>query len=126
MRHTSSPISVAFWSKTKRFFKSSASSLKGFILPNGEVVQDVEQMLEMAATHYENLFLEPKEIMRPHPFVDAPLSVTEIDDEPIPPAELEEVIQIVNACKKKKNLVMPTDCRVICFSTSQLHTGISS
>ncbi len=58
MRHTASPTSIAFWSKTKRFFKSSFSSLKGFISDDGQVVKEVQQMTEIAATHYEELFVE--------------------------------------------------------------------
>jgi hypothetical protein len=59
MRHTASSTSVAFWSKTKRFFKSSSSSLKGFISDDGQVFKEVQQMTEIAAIHYEELFVEP-------------------------------------------------------------------
>jgi len=90
MRHTASSTSVGFWSKTKRIFKSSSSSLKDFISDDGQVVKEVQQMTEIAATHYEELFVEPKEITRRQPYVDAPLSDSEIIDEPIPPADIFE------------------------------------
>jgi len=60
-RNTSSPLSVSFWSKIKKFMKSASSSLHGFILPNGAVIKDSEKMCEIAADYYED-FLKNRRI----------------------------------------------------------------
>lgn len=61
-----------FWSKAKGHFKTAGTALRGFVATDGEVVKDPQRMADMAANYYENLFQEP-EVMRPHPYVDAPL-----------------------------------------------------
>ncbi len=68
-----------------------------YISSSGDVVKDVKEMLEITAIHYEEIFIEPGEIMRPHPYVDARLSDSEITDESIPLVEIKEVIQVVNS-----------------------------
>lgn len=60
MGHSSSSISVSFWSKIKRFIKPSASSLHGFISPTGEIIKDPNLMCDLAADYYENFFVEQK------------------------------------------------------------------
>ena len=71
MRYSSSPKSVAFWSKTKRFFKPATALLHAFVLPNGEIVRDSMKMVDIAAEHYKQLYSTPI-VVRPHPYVDAP------------------------------------------------------
>jgi hypothetical protein len=90
MCHTASSTSVAFRSKTKRFFKSTSSSWKGFIWDDSQALKEVQQMTEIAGTHNEELFAEPKEITRRHSYVDIPFPGSEIIDEPIPPADIFE------------------------------------
>ena len=46
MRHTSTPISVSFWSKTKRYFKPTSSMLHGFIGQDGSIIKDLTSMAE--------------------------------------------------------------------------------
>ena len=102
MRHTSSPFSVAFWSKTKRFFKPSSCALQGFILPDGNVTKDPINMSLMAADYYEKVFEVPENIMRPHPYTDAPWPYWDNYEEKIPAVFL-EVLEIVQSLKKKKS-----------------------
>ena len=64
--------SSIFWSKTKRHFRMVSSSLKGFILPNGETIKEPQDMANGAADYYEKPFEEPV-VIRPHPYVDPPL-----------------------------------------------------
>ncbi|CAF2020372.1 unnamed protein product [Rotaria magnacalcarata] len=83
--------------------KSSSSSLHGFILPNGDVVKEAEKMCELSADHYENMFQEPMNIYRPHPYTDAPEVQWENFEEEIPPVTIEEVLQVVVSRSKKKS-----------------------
>ncbi|CAF0971151.1 unnamed protein product [Rotaria magnacalcarata] len=59
-RHTSSSISVNFWSETKRFIKPSSSSLNALLSQTGEVVYDSSKMSELAADYYEDFFVNPR------------------------------------------------------------------
>jgi hypothetical protein len=102
-RHTSAPVSIAFWSKAKRFFKSTVTSLNAFILPNGQVIRDPVKMVEIAADHYEEMLKEPGDITRPHPLLDSPCVDSEIFEEEIPPVSVEETLEVVRKCKKKKS-----------------------
>ncbi|CAF4646630.1 unnamed protein product, partial [Rotaria socialis] len=102
-RNTSSHLSVSFWSRTKKFMRSSSASLNGFISQNGEVVKEAEKMCELAADHYENFFREPDNIYRPHPYTDAPEIEWENFNEEIPPVTIEEIMEVVNSRKKKKS-----------------------
>jgi len=102
-RDTSSPLSVSFWSRIKKFMKSTSSSLHGFVLPTGEIIKKAEKMCEVAADYYEDFFKEPENIYRPHPYTDAPEVVWENFDEEIPLASVDEVLDIVHGRKKKKS-----------------------
>jgi hypothetical protein len=48
-----------FWSKTKRQFRTVSSSLRGFLLPNGDIIKDPPVMVNEAAQYYERLFEAP-------------------------------------------------------------------
>lgn len=102
-RHSDSPVSIAFWSKAKRFFKSSAASLKAFILPNGRVVEDPMSMVEVAANHYEEMLKEPSDFYRPHSLIDFPPNELNTFEEDIPPVSVEEILEVIKKCKKKKS-----------------------
>jgi hypothetical protein len=102
-RHSSTPVSIAFWSRTKSFFKSSTASLNAFISTNGQVVRDPAKMVELAANYYEETLQEPKDIIRPHPLIDSKFTDSEIFEEEIRPASIDEVLVIVRGCKKKKS-----------------------
>ena len=106
LRHTTSSISVSFWSKAKRFIKpsSSSSSLNGFISSSGEIVKDPHKMCDQAADFYENLFRKTDNIIRPHPYVDAALLDYDNKNDPIPEVSIEELIETVDCMKKKKSL----------------------
>ncbi len=60
-------------------------------------------MCEIAADYYENFFKETENIYRPHPYTDAPDIEWENYDEKIPPASVEEVLDIVCSRQKKKS-----------------------
>jgi len=107
LRHTSSPISVSFWSKTKRFIKPASSSLNALISSDGKVVKKPNRMCEMAANFYEEFFRKTENIVRPHPYVDAPRTDFENKNESIPEVSLEELLQTVNF-RKKRSLWMHT------------------
>jgi hypothetical protein len=102
-RNTSSRASVSFWSRIKKFMKSTSSSLHGFILNNGEIIKNPEEMCETAADYYEDFFKEPENIYRPHPYTDAPEVEWENYNEEIPPASVDEILDIVCSRKKKKS-----------------------
>ena len=103
LRHSSSPISVSFWSRTKRFIKPVSSSLNAFISPTGVAVTDSNQMSEIAADYYEELFRRSESIVRPHPYVDAPWIDFENKNESIPEVTLDELIRTVNDRKKRSH-----------------------
>jgi len=104
MRHTSSPISVSFWSKIKRFIKPSSSSLNGFISSSGAIVKNSSEMCDLAANFYEDFFLKSENIVRPHPYVDAPWIDFDNKDDPIPVVSIDELLQTINDIKKKKSV----------------------
>ena len=99
-RYSTSHTSVTFWSKIKRCFKPARASLHGFILPSGDIVRDSVKMVDIAAEHYKQLYAAPK-VARPHPYVDAPSTEWENEDELIPPVTYEEVIKVVTSREKK-------------------------
>ena len=101
-RNSSSPLSLSFWSRIKKFMKSSSSSLHGFILPYKEVIKTPNKMCEVAADYYENFFKESEDIYHPHPYTDSPEVEWENYEEEIPPASLSEVLDVVRSCKKKE------------------------
>ena len=63
-------------------------------------------MFEAAADYFEEFFKEPTNIYRRHPYTDVPEVNWENYDEALPAATLNEVLNIVYACKKKKNRAM--------------------
>ncbi|CAF4695837.1 unnamed protein product, partial [Rotaria magnacalcarata] len=102
MRHISSPISVSFWSRVKRFIKPSSSSLHGFISSSGKIVKDSNKMCDLAANFYEGLFHKSENIVRPHPYVDAPWIDFDNKDDSIPLVSLDELLLTINDIKKKE------------------------
>ena len=102
-RYSSSPSSVAFWSKTKRFFKPANSSIHAFIISSGEIIREREKMASAAADYYEKLYAAPT-VYRPHPYVDAPRPVWDNEDEEIPVITLEEVMKVVESREKKHSV----------------------
>ncbi|CAF2154157.1 unnamed protein product, partial [Rotaria magnacalcarata] len=82
-RNVPSECSTIFWSKTKRHFRTTSSSLRGFILPNDEIIKEPQAMVDTAADYYETLFEAPV-VIRPHPYVDAPNTQCVNVSEPIP------------------------------------------
>jgi hypothetical protein len=102
MRHSSSSLSVSFWSKVKRFIKPSSSSLVGFISPSGVIIKDSVGMCDTGADFYEDFFRKSENIVRPHPYVDAPFADFDNKNDPIPTISLEELTTTVNNMKKKK------------------------
>ena len=95
--------STLFWSKAKRQFKNVSSSLRGFIEPNGVTIKDPQALADKAAEYYEKLFEAPV-VMRPHPYVDAPTTVWDNDDDQIPPTNYQEVLTILRTRKKKQSV----------------------
>ncbi|CAF3803509.1 unnamed protein product [Rotaria magnacalcarata] len=102
MRRISSLISVSFWSRVKRFIKPSSSSLHGFISSSGKIVKDSNKMCDLAANFYEGLFHKSENIVRPHPYVDAPWIDFDNKDDPIPLVSLDELLLTINDIKKKE------------------------
>ena len=102
-RNSSSQLSISFWSRTKKFMRSASSSLHGFILPNGDVVKEEKRMCEVAVNYYEDFLSESDNIIRPHPYTDAPDFHWENFHELIPTTSVEEVLEIVRSRKKKKS-----------------------
>ncbi|CAF4326339.1 unnamed protein product, partial [Adineta steineri] len=88
----------------KRFIKPTSSSLNGFIVSSGAIVNDSIGMCDIAADFYEDFFRRSDNIVRPHPYVDAPLLDFDNKDDPIPEVSLDELLQEVDSIKKKKSL----------------------
>ena len=103
LRHSSVPLSVSFWSKIKRNMNQDSPSLRAFILPSGEVVKDPAAMCAAAAVHYEELFHKVENVMRPHPYLDAPIIEHDNADEAISLSSFEEVIEAAFGKKMKKS-----------------------
>lgn len=112
-RNTSSPASVSFWSKTKKFLKPSSSSLHAFIAPSGQIVKDDVGMCEVAADYYENFF-KKSVIIRPHPYTDSPLVEFDNAEEVIPEVTTDELLLTVKT-RRQKNLLMLMVFLVICL-----------
>ncbi|CAF4285306.1 unnamed protein product, partial [Adineta steineri] len=90
--------------EAKRFIKPTSSSLNGFIVSSGAIVNDSIGMCDIAADFYEDFFRRSDNIVRPHPCVDAPLLDFDNKDDPIPEVSLDELLQEVDSIKKKKSL----------------------
>ncbi|CAF2006990.1 unnamed protein product [Rotaria magnacalcarata] len=101
--YKSSNLSVSFWSKTKKFFKLTSTSLHGFILPDRSISKNPETMTNIAANYYEDFFKKHENIIKPHPYTDAPWQIWENEDEAIPEVETLELIDIVNKRSKKRS-----------------------
>ena len=94
---------TVFWSRTKRHFRAVSSSLRGFILPNGETIKDPQKLANTAADYYETLFAAPV-VVRPHPYVDAPPVHWDNVLDPIPLVTYPEVLGVLRTRKKKHSL----------------------
>ncbi|CAF4513712.1 unnamed protein product [Rotaria socialis] len=103
LRNTSSPISVSFWARTKRFLKPSSSTLHAFVDSSEQIIREPGKMCELAAEFYEDFF-KKNEVVRPHPYTDTPLIEFDNEDENIPEVTLNELIETIHAKRKKKSL----------------------
>jgi hypothetical protein len=103
LRNTSSPSSITFWCRSKRFLKPSSSSLHGLIDSSGQIIKESEHMCDVAADYYE-AFFKRSNIIRPHPYTDSPPIEFDNCDEIIPEVTLDELINTVQAKRKKKSL----------------------
>ena len=103
LRNAPAEGGAEFWRKTKGHFRAGTSSLRGFLLPNGETTQDPQKMANSAAEHYEKLFEAPI-VVRPHPYVDAPTVYWDNWLEPIPGVTYLEVLGVLRKGKKKRSL----------------------
>jgi hypothetical protein len=95
--------SVAFWSIAKRQLNQKSSKISAFTSPSGRVVKDRALMCELAANHYEELLQATKNIVRPHPYTDAPIPDFDNAEDEIPPVSLVELLETVANKKKKKS-----------------------
>ena len=98
-RFSSATSPNTFWSKIRKSFKT-INSLEALIDNNSVVVKDVDNMLSIAATHYENLFVE-SQVCRPHPYVDSPEVLWDNHYELIPPITMPELLKVIGKAKKK-------------------------
>lgn len=95
--------SLHYWSHVKKHFRSASSSLRGFLTSNGEVTKNPEQMVNLAANHYEKLFEEPY-VIRPHPYADTEVPSFPNQLDPIPPINYPEVLKVLTGRIKKKSM----------------------
>ncbi|CAM4790806.1 unnamed protein product [Rotaria magnacalcarata] len=70
----------------------------------GKIVKDSNKMCDLAANFYEDLFHKSENIVRPHPYVDAPWIDFDNKDDPIPLVSLDELLLTINDIKKKKSI----------------------
>ena len=103
LRFSATSASISFWSKIKRGLKPDSSRLRALISPSGEVVKDAKGMCETAADHYEALLRKVENVIRPHPYLDAPVTLHDNVLESIPLATWEELILVVTHTKRKKS-----------------------
>ncbi|CAF4269963.1 unnamed protein product, partial [Rotaria magnacalcarata] len=71
---------------------------------NSKIVKDSNKMCDLAANFYEDLFHKSENIVRPHPYVDAPWIDFDNKDDPIPLVSLDELLLTINDIKKKKSI----------------------
>jgi Reverse transcriptase (RNA-dependent DNA polymerase)/Endonuclease/Exonuclease/phosphatase family len=102
-RHSANDTATIFWSKTKRHFRSVSSSLRGMVLPDGNITKDPQIMANVAAEYYEKLFEAPV-VVRPHPYVDAPPTNWDNDSVIIPSVTYPEVLSVLRTRKKNHSL----------------------
>jgi hypothetical protein len=103
LRYSSSPSSISFWCRSKRFMKPSSSSLHALIDPSGQVSFDNGRMCDVAADYYESFF-KRSSIVRPHPYTDSPPLEFDNKDEKIMDVTCEELINTILLIRKKKSL----------------------
>ena len=101
-RHMPGEGSLFFWNKTKKHFHTASSSLRGFVLPNGHSLTDPQIMADTAADFYEQLMGAP-EVVRSHPYVDAPPLHWDNNSDPIPEVSYQEVLKVLATRKKKRS-----------------------
>lgn len=101
-RHQPGKGSVLFWSRTKRHFRTASSSLRGLISPDGESIKDPQNMANLAADYYEQLFEEPT-VMRPHPYVDTPAPEFDNWSDRIPLVSYPEILKVLVGREKKRS-----------------------
>ncbi|CAF4371217.1 unnamed protein product, partial [Rotaria sp. Silwood2] len=93
-RHKSGSDSVLFWNRTKRHFRTASSSLRGLISSSGESFKDPQNMANLAADYYEQLFEEPV-VVRPHPYVDTTPPILDNHSDPIPLVTYPEILKVL-------------------------------
>jgi hypothetical protein len=71
--------------------KSTSSFLHGFILTNGEVIENLDKMCKTVAEYYKDFFKKPKNIYRPHPDTNTSKVEWKNYDEEIPSASVDEI-----------------------------------
>lgn len=101
-RHTPGDNGAMFWSTVKRKFRDNTSSLRGFLQADGKTVKDPQEMANEAADYYEKLFTAPN-VVRPHPYVDAPGCEWENGMKSIPKVTYPEVLYALKSRKKKQS-----------------------
>ncbi|CAF1218164.1 unnamed protein product [Adineta steineri] len=103
VRNSSSSAASSFWYRSKRFLKSSSSSLNALIDTSGQIIRESELMCDIAADYYETFF-KSSNIIRPHPYTDSPAIKFDNSDEIIPEVKLEELVNYIHAKRKKKSV----------------------
>jgi hypothetical protein len=83
--------------------KPSSSTLHALIDSSGQIIKDSERMCDVAVDYYETFF-KKSDIIRPHPYTDAPPIEFDNNEEIIPEVTLEELINTIQAKRKKKSL----------------------
>ena len=83
----------------RKNFKTT-NSLVAFLDHNNAVVRDTETMLDLAVSHYKNLFSQ-SQVYRPHPYTDSPSVEWDNYNEKIPPITMPELLKVVSKVKKK-------------------------
>ena len=101
-RNSSLPDANTFWFKCKNHLKPSTSSLRGIINSNGKLVNDPQEMCNITADFYESFFKKP-DVVRPHPYVDAPQINFDDENEEITPITIDELLNTVHSIRKKKS-----------------------
>jgi hypothetical protein len=98
-----SRMSIFFWSIAKRQIILSHSSIHALVTSNGVVVKDKKSMCNVASRYYSELFGVPDTIVRPHPYMDAPVADFIHIDEKIPTASLQELRESLIRRKLKRS-----------------------
>ena len=83
--------------------KSDSVGLWAFVLPAGEVVNEVTSMCADAEDHCEALLRKVENLVRRYPYLDGPITDDKSSDEVISPASIEEVLSPVFSKKLKQS-----------------------